>query len=74
MGSSLKRGPEFALPYVRRAYSCPEMKKTNGSSISSSTSPLQEETEEDHGDGSNVSNGHSNAYLVSWFISKVNSI
>ncbi|XP_016662477.1 hamartin isoform X3 [Acyrthosiphon pisum] len=57
--SSPKKGPEFSLLSVRRANSCPEIKKTNGSSISSGTSPLQEETEEDHhGDGINISNGH----------------
>ncbi|XP_060843203.1 hamartin isoform X3 [Rhopalosiphum padi] len=57
--SSPKKGPEFSLNSVRRAYSCPEIKKTNGSSISSGTSPLQEETEEDHhGGGINISNGH----------------
>ncbi|CAH1709062.1 hamartin isoform X2 [Aphis gossypii] len=57
--SSPKKGPEFSLLSVRRAYSCPEIKKTNGSSISSGTSPLQEETEEDHhGGGINISNGH----------------
>lgn len=57
--SSPKRGPEFSSHNVRRANSCPEIKKTNGSSISSSTSPLQEETEEDSGD-LNVSNGCTN--------------
>ncbi|XP_025416247.1 hamartin isoform X2 [Sipha flava] len=58
-GSSPKKGPEFSLlSSVRRANSCPEIKKTNGSSISSGTSPLQEETEEDHGDDINISNGH----------------
>ncbi|KAL4148614.1 hypothetical protein QTP88_002799 [Uroleucon formosanum] len=57
--SSPQKGPEFSLLSVRRANSCPEIKKTNGNSISSGTSPLQEETEEDHhGDSLNISNGH----------------
>jgi len=64
--SSPKKGPEFSLLSVRRANSCPEIKKTNGSSISSGTSPLQEETEEDHhGDGINISNGHVTSLPVS---------
>jgi hypothetical protein len=53
------------LSSVRRANSCPEIKKTNGSSISSGTSPLQEETEEDHGDDINISNGHTREVPVS---------
>lgn len=59
--SSPKKGLEFSLLNVRRANSCPEIKKTNGSSISSGTSPLQEEKEEDHRDTEdsvNVINGH----------------
>ncbi|XP_025197521.1 hamartin isoform X2 [Melanaphis sacchari] len=57
--SSPKKGPEFSQLSVRRAYSCPEIKKTNGSSISSGNSPLQEETEENHyRSGINISNGH----------------
>lgn len=55
-GSSPRKGSEFSLLNVRRANSCPEIKKTNGSSISSGTSPLQEESEEDHGDTTNIIN------------------
>lgn len=63
---SPNKGPEFSLLSVRRANSCPEIKKTNGSSISSGTSPLQEETEEDHhGNGTNISNGHVTSVPVS---------
>lgn len=72
--SSPKKGPEFSLLSVRRANSCPEIKKTNGSSISSGTSPLQEETEEDHGDGLNISNGHTSGVSVSLLILNVNII
>lgn len=57
-GSSPRKSSEFSLLNVRRANSCPEIKKTNGNSASSSTSPLQEESEEDHGDKINISNGH----------------
>jgi len=65
-GSSPRKGPEFSLLNVRRANSCPEIKKTNGSSISSGTSPLQEETEEDHGDGINVNNSHTSEIPVKY--------
>lgn len=51
--------------HVRRANSCPEIKKTNGSSISSGTSPLQEEIEEDHINDVNISNGHTSEIPVS---------
>lgn len=65
-GSSPKKGSDFLLlSSVRRANSCPEIKKTNGSSISSGTSPLQEETEEDHGDDINIINGHTREVPVS---------
>ncbi|VVC28745.1 Hypothetical protein CINCED_3A011113 [Cinara cedri] len=57
-GSSPINGQEFPSLSVRRANSCPEIKKANGSSISSGTSALQEEIEEDLGDGIHVSNGH----------------
>lgn len=66
-GSSPKKGPEFSSLNVRRANSCPEIKKTNGSSISSGTSPLQEETEDDHGDSTNISNGHNSELPVSYY-------
>jgi len=56
------------LSNVRRANSCPEIKKTNGSSISisSGTSPLQEETEE-----KNYDNGHSNGHTSDTFVSSL---
>lgn len=60
---------DYSLSNVRRANSCPEIKKTNGSSISisSGTSPLQEETEDKNYDnGLSVSNGHTSDTFVSF--------
>ncbi|XP_050534355.1 hamartin isoform X1 [Daktulosphaira vitifoliae] len=58
-GSSPREGTDFSIISVRRANSCPEIKKTNGNNMSNGTTPLQEESEDDHGDSRNISNGHS---------------